>query len=126
MWPHHKACLGLLTVLRGPVNTCQTLSVGQQRLALALPRLLLRLLYGAETKPADSFTFEEQIGGNRHELLLWGKTGLAVGLDNCLDDTLQEPSQPPGLHISVDSWNAPTYTRASTFILGRLVPLFRS
>jgi type VI secretion system protein ImpC len=48
-------------------------------LALALPRLLLRLPYGSATEPAETFAFEEHIGGSDHEQLLWGNPAFAVG-----------------------------------------------
>jgi type VI secretion system protein ImpC len=48
-------------------------------LALGLPRLLLRLPYGAATEPADTFMFEEHISGSDHEQLLWGNPAFAVG-----------------------------------------------
>jgi type VI secretion system protein ImpC len=41
-------------------------------LGLALPRFLLRLPYGAETEPVDSFDFEEMGGTSAHEKYLWG------------------------------------------------------
>jgi type VI secretion system protein ImpC len=47
---------------------------------LALPRVLLRLPYGSETEPIDSFAFEEQVSGNDHEQLLWGNPAFALGL----------------------------------------------
>ncbi|HEY0077840.1 MAG TPA: type VI secretion system contractile sheath large subunit [Pyrinomonadaceae bacterium] len=46
-------------------------------LGLALPRFLLRLPYGEETEPTDSFDFEEMPGGSRHESYLWGNAALA-------------------------------------------------
>jgi type VI secretion system protein ImpC len=48
-------------------------------LGLALPRFLLRLPYGAETDPIDSFDFEEmpQID---HESYLWGNPAFACAL----------------------------------------------
>jgi type VI secretion system protein ImpC len=48
-------------------------------LALGLPRLLLRLPYGAATEPVDTFLFEEYIPGSDHEQLLWGNPAFAVG-----------------------------------------------
>lgn len=49
------------------------------RLGLALPRFLLRLPYGAETDPADSFDFEETQGGEPpHESYLWGNPAFAL------------------------------------------------
>lgn len=47
-------------------------------LVLALPRVLCRLPYGSETEPAESFAFEEEIGG-QHDRLLWGNPAFAVG-----------------------------------------------
>jgi type VI secretion system protein ImpC len=40
--------------------------------SLLWPRFLLRLPYGAATKPIDAFAFEEMPRGMRHEHLLWG------------------------------------------------------
>jgi type VI secretion system protein ImpC len=44
-------------------------------IGLALPRVLLRLPYGAATEAIESFGFEEVAG--EHESLLWGHPGLA-------------------------------------------------
>jgi len=46
-------------------------------LALALPRLLCRLPYGARTQPAESFLFEEQVRGE-HGRFVWGNPAFAV------------------------------------------------
>jgi type VI secretion system protein ImpC len=48
------------------------------RLALALPRLLCRLPYGADVEPIESFAFEEQATAGRHDTLLWGNPAFAV------------------------------------------------
>jgi type VI secretion system protein ImpC len=41
-------------------------------LGLALPRFLLRLPYGPETRPIDSFDFEEMSAEPKHDHYLWG------------------------------------------------------
>ena len=41
--------------------------------ALTLPRFLLRLPYGAETKPVKAFNYEENVSAS-HEHYLWGNT----------------------------------------------------
>ncbi|MEJ7615872.1 MAG: type VI secretion system contractile sheath large subunit [Pyrinomonadaceae bacterium] len=41
-------------------------------LGLVLPRLLLRLPYGAETDEAELFSFEEMPAGSKHQDYLWG------------------------------------------------------
>lgn len=46
---------------------------------LALPRFMLRLPYGKETSPLESFEFEE-ITGEPHEDYLWGNGAFAVAL----------------------------------------------
>jgi type VI secretion system protein ImpC len=46
--------------------------------ALALPRFLLRLPYGAQTSKIDSFAFEEMPGVPQHAEYLWGHPALAV------------------------------------------------
>jgi type VI secretion system protein ImpC len=48
--------------------------------ALALPRFLLRLPYGRETSPLESFEFEEFSGLPSHSSYLWGNPAFAVAL----------------------------------------------
>ena len=48
--------------------------------ALALPRLMLRLPYGAKTDPIDSFPFEEIPGAPDHGAYLWGNAAVACAL----------------------------------------------
>jgi type VI secretion system protein ImpC len=48
--------------------------------ALALPRLMLRLPYGAKTDPIEPFPFEEMPGTPDHEAYLWGNPALASAL----------------------------------------------
>jgi type VI secretion system protein ImpC len=45
--------------------------------SLALPRMLLRLPYGAKTDPVEGFDFEEFGAASRHEEYLWGNPALA-------------------------------------------------
>jgi type VI secretion system protein ImpC len=46
-------------------------------LGLALPRFLLRLPYGKETEPVESFAFEEMPGTPSHQNYLWGNPAFA-------------------------------------------------
>jgi type VI secretion system protein ImpC len=46
-------------------------------LGLALPRFLLRLPYGADTDPVDSFEFDEMPFASIHNLYLWGNASFA-------------------------------------------------
>jgi type VI secretion system protein ImpC len=46
-------------------------------IGLAVPRVLLRLPYGAKTEAIDGFAFEELAGPNDHEGYLWGNSALA-------------------------------------------------
>ena len=48
--------------------------------ALAMPRFLLRLPYGRETSPLESFDFEELPGSPSHGGYLWGNPAFAVAL----------------------------------------------
>jgi type VI secretion system protein ImpC len=48
--------------------------------ALALPRFLLRLPYGQETSPLESFEFEEFPGPPSHNEYLWGNPAFVVAL----------------------------------------------
>jgi type VI secretion system protein ImpC len=47
--------------------------------ALALPHILMRLPYGASTKPVEGFNFEEDVTGKVHEKYLWGNAAYALG-----------------------------------------------
>jgi type VI secretion system protein ImpC len=49
-------------------------------IALAGPRILLRLPYGKLTDPVESFAFEEVTGPPREGELLWGHASLGVAL----------------------------------------------
>jgi type VI secretion system protein ImpC len=46
--------------------------------ALALPRTLGRLPYGAETKPIDEFKYEEHVDGTDHSKYLWMNAAYAL------------------------------------------------
>ena len=46
-------------------------------LGLAMPRVLLRLPYGAKTEPLEGFSFEEFATTADHEAYLWGNSALA-------------------------------------------------
>jgi type VI secretion system protein ImpC len=50
------------------------------RLALALPRFLLRLPYGGRTASVEGFEFEELSSPPRHEEYLWGSSSLFLAL----------------------------------------------
>ncbi len=47
-----------------------------QHIALALPRFMLRLPYGKQSNPTESFRFEELPPRPTHEHYLWGNSGL--------------------------------------------------
>jgi type VI secretion system protein ImpC len=46
-------------------------------IGLALPRVLLRLPYGARAEAVEAFDFDELAGGRRHEHYLWGNPAYA-------------------------------------------------
>ena len=46
---------------------------------LALPHILMRLPYGADTKPVEAFQFEEDVDGTDHSKYLWGNAAYAFG-----------------------------------------------
>jgi type VI secretion system protein ImpC len=46
---------------------------------LAMPRVLMRLPYGKDTKPVDEFSFEEGVDGTDHSKYLWGNAAYALG-----------------------------------------------
>jgi type VI secretion system protein ImpC len=46
---------------------------------LCLPHMLLRLPYGKETAPTESFNFEEDVDGTDNKKYLWGNAAYAFG-----------------------------------------------
>ena len=46
---------------------------------LTMPRVLMRLPYGRDTKPVDEFNFEEGVDGTDHSKYLWGNAAYALG-----------------------------------------------
>ena len=46
---------------------------------LTMPRILMRLPYGRDTKPIEGFSFEEGVDGTDHSKYLWGNAAWALG-----------------------------------------------
>jgi type VI secretion system protein ImpC len=46
---------------------------------LTMPRVLVRLPYGKDTKPIDDFSYEEGVDGTDHSKYLWGNAAYALG-----------------------------------------------
>jgi type VI secretion system protein ImpC len=46
---------------------------------LCLPRILMRLPYGRDSKPIDAFDFNEGVEGTDHSRYLWGNAAYALG-----------------------------------------------
>ncbi len=46
---------------------------------LAMPRILMRLPYGKDTKPVEGFAYEEKVDGTDHSKYLWGNAAYALG-----------------------------------------------
>ena len=46
---------------------------------LTMPRVLMRLPYGKDTKPVDEFSYEEGVDGTDHSKYLWGNAAYALG-----------------------------------------------
>ncbi|WKE64480.1 type VI secretion system contractile sheath large subunit [Gallaecimonas kandeliae] len=47
--------------------------------ALALPRVLMRLPYGPDTQPTEGMNFVEEVSGTDHSKYLWGNAAYALG-----------------------------------------------
>src|SRR5436305_13978533 len=45
---------------------------------LTLPHVLMRLPYGADTKPVEAFAYEEGVDGTDHSKYLWGNAAYAM------------------------------------------------
>lgn len=48
-------------------------------IGLTLPHTLMRLPYGKETTPTESFNFEEDVDGRDHKKYLWGNAAYSFG-----------------------------------------------
>ncbi len=46
---------------------------------LALPHILMRLPYGPDTTPVETFNFKEDVDGTDHKKYLWGNAAYALG-----------------------------------------------
>jgi len=46
--------------------------------SLVLPRVLMRLPYGADTKPVEGMSYEEKVSGTDHSKYLWGSAAWAM------------------------------------------------
>jgi type VI secretion system protein ImpC len=46
---------------------------------LTMPRILMRLPYGPDTCPTESFNFKEHVDGTDHSKYLWGNAAYALG-----------------------------------------------
>lgn len=46
---------------------------------LTMPKVLMRLPYGRNTKPVDEFNYEESVDGLTHDKYLWGNAAFALG-----------------------------------------------
>lgn len=46
---------------------------------LCLPHTLMRIPYGQETKPTETFNFEEDVDGQDHKKYLWGNAAYSFG-----------------------------------------------
>ena len=71
-------------------------------LGLVLPRFLLRLPYGKETSPVESFDFEEFLGQPVHEDYLWGNPAFAVALLLAQSFSESEWGMCPGAASDID------------------------
>lgn len=79
-------------------------------IGLALPRLLLRLPYGAHAEEIDSFQFEEiPLAPGEHEAYLWGSPAYACAL--LLAEAFQQRgwAMQPGDKLDIDDLPAFTY-----------------
>lgn len=71
-------------------------------IGLALPRLLMRLPYGADTDPVDSFEFKEMPAEPQHETFLWGNPAFHCALLLARSFTQQGWSMQPGDDLQLE------------------------
>jgi type VI secretion system protein ImpC len=80
-------------------------------LGLCMPRFLLRVPYGKDTSPIDSFAFEEMPDPPRHPLYLWGHPAVCLAL--LLGGSFQEEgwAMRPGSRRTLEGLPTHTYSR---------------
>lgn len=83
-------------------------------IALAAPRVLLRLPYGRVTDPIESFAFEEFAGEPQHEEFLWGNGSLAAALLLGRGFTARGWDMEPGDEREIGDLPAYTFIRDGT------------
>jgi type VI secretion system protein ImpC len=54
------------------------MSEDSRYVGLAVPHILMRLPYGENTKPVETFNFEEDVDGTNHSKYLWGNAAYAL------------------------------------------------
>jgi type VI secretion system protein ImpC len=80
-------------------------------IALAAPRVLLRLPYGARTDPIESFAFEEFVGPPVQDQFLWGHASLALAILLGRGFTARGWQMEPGDEREIGDLPAYTFTR---------------
>jgi type VI secretion system ImpC/EvpB family protein len=80
-------------------------------IALAAPRVLLRLPYGARTDPVQAFAFEEAAAEPEHERFLWGSGALALAVLIARSFTARGWDMELGDEREIDDLPAFTYDR---------------
>lgn len=76
---------------------------------LAIPRLLLRLPYGKDTRVVEAFDFEEMPGMPRHTDYLWGNPAFACASLIARSFAEVGRSFQPGLHLELEGLPLHTY-----------------
>jgi type VI secretion system protein ImpC len=84
---------------------------------LALPRFLLRLPYGKETDPAESFDFEEMPGIPEHEHYLWGYPAFACAVLLAQSFSEEGWHMRPGMHTEIGRLPLHVYKRNGETVL---------
>jgi len=70
-------------------------------LGLAAPRFLLRVPYGEQTEPCESFPFEEMVGPPEHDRYLWGNPAFACALLLATSFAAAGWDLQPGMHSDI-------------------------
>ena len=78
-------------------------------IGLAMPRLLLRLPYGARTEPTERFAFEELAPGGDHERYLWGSPAFACATLLAMSFAERGWAMSPGEHLELGQLPAHAY-----------------
>lgn len=95
-------------------------------ISLALPRVLLRLPYGQDTEPCETFPFSEMPPIPEHEAFLWGNPSFACAFAFVESCHAQEQGFPPAGYTEIEDLPAYTYRDGDASVMQACAEVYLS